>query len=336
MTPVATTASGRPVAAAIWSRPLATVDRERRALRRPAPHRRQRLPTASRPVRFPTIAPVATDRSPERRRHDETKPALDGRVLVGAAVAVVACLAAVLAVNRGGSSGDRVHAAERSTAVAKGAAWPSTTATPARTPSTTATPAPTPSTDPTAEATTSSPPAPTGRVGAFLPAPGQTAVIGTGRLVTYTVEVEEAVGVDPVEVGAIVDAALIDPRGWTADGRTSFQRIETGGQVRIVLATPTTVDKLCLPLRTNGIFSCRQGNQMNLNADRWRNGTDRWPLGVDEYRAHVVNHEMGHALGHGHKACPGPGQLAPVMMQQTKGLDGCVANGWPYPDRPAA
>jgi len=170
-----------------------------------------------------------------------------------------------------------------------------------------------------------------GAVGAFTPAPGETAVTGTGPVVTYTVEVEDAVGYAVEEFARIVDETLADPRSWTADGSVAFQRVASGGQVRVVLATPATVDGLCLPLQTNGLYSCHQGGTVALNSNRWLNGTDEWPGPLVEFRHYAVNHEMGHAIGHGHEYCGGAGQPAPVMMQQSKGLEGCLPNGWPFP-----
>ena len=172
---------------------------------------------------------------------------------------------------------------------------------------------------------------PAGAVGAFTRAAGESGVRGAGSLVTYTVEVEDAVGYSADEFARIVDATLADPRSWTADGSVSFQRVADGGQVRVVLATPGTVDGLCLPLQTNGRYSCHQDGTVALNSDRWLDGTDEWSGPLAEFRHYAVNHEMGHAIGHSHEYCAGAGQLAPVMMQQSKGLDGCLPNGWPFP-----
>lgn len=175
-----------------------------------------------------------------------------------------------------------------------------------------------------------------GEVSKFVPAPARDKVYGSdaGALTTYSVAVEEATGVLPRDFASDVDAALGDPRSWIGGEGVRMQRVEDGkAAVRIVLGTPDTVDELCLPLDTVGQFSCREGGQLNINLDRWLNGTDAWPLSQDAYRNHVINHEMGHFLGYDHLTCPGDGQQAPVMMQQTKDLGGCRANAWPYPEK---
>jgi hypothetical protein len=167
--------------------------------------------------------------------------------------------------------------------------------------------------------------------GEFRVVAGTTQAVGTGRLVTYRVELETGLTLSDASVAAVVDATLADARSWTAPGDVSLQRVDRDAAVVIRLATPATVDALCRPLRTNGIFSCHRNGSVNLNVVRWQQGAEGWALPMSEYRSYMVNHEFGHALGHGHTGCPGAGEVAPVMMQQTKGLDGCTPNAWPYP-----
>ena len=168
--------------------------------------------------------------------------------------------------------------------------------------------------------------------GVLRPVAGTSARSGSGPLRTYSVAVEGGLGVDPVAFARAVERTLADPRSWGADGRVAFQRVAgDGASVRVVLASPRLTDRMCAPLRTNGRFSCASGRTAVVNSRRWLTGAASYAGRLADYRDYVVNHEVGHVLGHAHAACPGRGRPAPVMVQQTKGTGGCVAQPWPFP-----
>jgi hypothetical protein len=158
-------------------------------------------------------------------------------------------------------------------------------------------------------------------------------VIGhAGTLLRFHVAVEDGIaGVDPQEFAQEVATTLGDPRSWTAGGRWRLQLTGPGepADFTIYLVTPVTRDRLCAD-GFDRYTSCRHDDKVVLNVARWVHGVPDYGAGLDVYRQYMVNHETGHRLGHGHERCPGPGQAAPVMQQQTLGLHGCVANAWPY------
>ncbi|WP_170323863.1 DUF3152 domain-containing protein [Cryptosporangium phraense] len=170
--------------------------------------------------------------------------------------------------------------------------------------------------------------------GAFTTAGGSTPVRGTGgTLVRYQVRVEKGSGQKPDEFAAAVDATLSDPRGWTAAKQWRFQRVSGGdASAVILLATPATTNKICRAggLDPGGYTSCRTGDQVVINLARWLLAVPAFKGDLATYRQYVVNHEMGHQLGHGHVLCGGSGKPAPVMQQQTLGLQGCTPNAWPF------
>lgn len=82
-------------------------------------------------------------------------------------------------------------------------------------------------------------------------------------------------------------------------------------------------------------YSCRVGNNVIINDDRWNSGMDVWMSGggdLARYRTMVINHEVGHRLGHidNEMTCArGAGQAAPLMQEQSIFLDGCAINEYP-------
>ena len=169
----------------------------------------------------------------------------------------------------------------------------------------------------------------------FVGQAGTGAVAGsTGTLRTYSLEVEQASGVEVRAFAEEAQAALTSARGWTGTGQRRLQRTEpAAAEIRVVLARPATVDRYCgsAGLQTGGRYSCWTGRFAMINLDRWNGGAAGFSGPLADYRGYVVNHELGHGLGYGHSACPRPGAPAPVMMQQTKGTGACLPNPWPYP-----
>jgi hypothetical protein len=153
----------------------------------------------------------------------------------------------------------------------------------------------------------------------------------SGALIRYDVRVEDGLSIDPDKAAVLIQRVLDDKRSWRGTHRWRFELAPVGesASLHAYLVTPKTTDRLCAPYLTRGEVSCQNGNRVVLNAKRWLLGVDSYGSDLTNYRRYLVNHEFGHALGKTHVHCPGPGRLAPVMMQQTKGLGGCRKNPWP-------
>ncbi|UVE94818.1 DUF3152 domain-containing protein [Dietzia sp. B32] len=197
--------------------------------------------------------------------------------------------------------------------------------------------------------------------GGFRTVPGDTDPVGSpsAERYTYTVEIED--GIDTTDFGGdesvarMVDATLANPKSWTADGAVAFQRV-TGAEpaFRVSLASPITVRENCgydIELEASCYNSAT--GRVYLNLARWVRGARSFQGDIGSYRQYLVNHEVGHAIGYpAHDPCPADGALAPIMMQQTFGVnngdihkldpegvvpdndDTCRYNAWPFPDGP--
>ena len=182
---------------------------------------------------------------------------------------------------------------------------------------------------------------PTHGSGQFAYAAGRGPVVGSkGQLRRFRVAVEKGSNEDAADFARQVAATLGDPRSWTGGGQWRLQKV--GGadpaDFTVYLATRETAGRMCLlggtDIRVGGrpYTSCRTTGKAIINLDRWRLSatpyvTAKVPLSI--YRQYVINHEVGHELGHHHQGCPRVGGPAPVMVQQTLTLHGCRAYAWP-------
>lgn len=146
------------------------------------------------------------------------------------------------------------------------------------------------------------------------------------RLHRYSVTTRGNVWTDTALFREVVAETLNHPRGW-AQAHLRFREVRSGGDFTVVLSNAghlRSFSSVC-----SSFYSCRVGRYVVINQDRFRKGSPYFPGTLTEYRRMVINHETGHWLGRGHAYCSGRGKLAPVMQQQSKGMQGCRVNPWP-------
>ncbi len=148
---------------------------------------------------------------------------------------------------------------------------------------------------------------------------------------TYRIATRGRITADLQRFAALTAASYADPRGWRAAG-FRFTRVARGGDFTLVLSSAAKLPSFGFPCSST--WSCRVGRYVIINQTRWQHASPAWNAAnrtLREYRHMVLNHETGHWLGHRHSSCPGQGRLAPIMMPQSKGLDGCRFNPFPLP-----
>ncbi|MEV6347680.1 DUF3152 domain-containing protein [Actinoplanes sp. NPDC051851] len=182
---------------------------------------------------------------------------------------------------------------------------------------------------------------PTHASGSFTYATKRGTIMGTkGTLRRFRVAVEKGSGEDVDAFADQVVSTLGDDRSWIGNGNLRLQMVggSDSADFTVYLATRNTAGEMCqrggTNIRIGGVpyTSCRTPGKAIINLDRYRKSATPYieakvPLAI--YRNYVINHEVGHELGHHHEGCPKSGGPAPVMVQQTLTLRGCVPYAWP-------
>lgn len=170
---------------------------------------------------------------------------------------------------------------------------------------------------------------------AILSKAEQTATESGNELITYTycVASKGEVG-DLTEFSDTVFSTLNDPRGWPRAGAVFQEADGTDPNACSMTLTLAAADQMTsFSTECSDEYSCRVGNDVVINVDRWNNATEGWLNAggtVSRYRTMVINHEVGHRLGHldNELTCSAVNQPAPLMQQQSMDLLGCTPNEW--------
>lgn len=125
---------------------------------------------------------------------------------------------------------------------------------------------------------------------------------------------------------------LNDVRGWPRAGVVFAQ--EQDGQCDVTITLAEAKELPSFSAGCSEEYSCRVGNDVIINKKRWDSAVRHWfdaGATLAQYRTMVINHEVGHALGHidNETPCGGNKQSAPLMQEQSMFLKECSPNPWP-------
>lgn len=158
----------------------------------------------------------------------------------------------------------------------------------------------------------------------------------TGEVKNFIVRVETSLKLNANDIAKQVEATLSDDRSWAAGGAFRFNAVTNPAKAdfAVYIVTPGQADGFCAPIATQMTWNCLSGNRIVLNSDRWTLGAPGFVPGASDtvalanYRAYLINHMVGHWLGHKHETCTSAGSRAPIMLQQDQNLNGCTPSQW--------
>lgn len=149
------------------------------------------------------------------------------------------------------------------------------------------------------------------------------------KVITYDVAIKGNTKGTLESFKKVVADTFKDERGWKRAG-VEFKYVENNGRLHMILAEPGIIGALggC-----SSQLSCTVKPAVYINDDRYMGASESYRalgISVENYRTMVINHEVGHWLGHDHiVSCETSTGLAPIMLQQSTGLRGCHPNYWP-------
>ncbi|MCQ2570912.1 MAG: DUF3152 domain-containing protein [Candidatus Saccharibacteria bacterium] len=157
---------------------------------------------------------------------------------------------------------------------------------------------------------------------------------GASYEITYDVSSRGEIKGDLENFRHKVAEIFVDARGWSRAG-VKFTEVEEGGRLHMVLASPSEVKKAS-PSVCSSELSCHVNETIYINDDRWNGASEAYRglgVSVPNYQTMVVNHEVGHFLGHNHmSSCGVSSGVGSIMIDKAANLGTCLPTYWPLPN----